>query len=336
MASSTNLCLTRIVHGAIRVILQRTSLHHINGDSSSSRLKSSASLAEHWRFFPSCMNSPSGRQTKDASETSSALLSRVSEIIRLVTVPRYDLKPKLMRVLVLILIGALRTTGFASAAPLSATKATTPAAAANLPSLSTSQQLVSEIAVKVAPLLAAGVRLRSVALGCQPPAGALLNQVAPGITRLNSRGFVVELRAGDRTLACSASLDAQRQILVAAHDIAQGQALSSADLELRWIDAFGGSMDALSALPAHGPFLAATAIRAGDPLLTIQLTRPLAIRPGDLVIVLVKNGPVTVRTQLEARSSAAVGDSVSVVNPDTGLPLTVTATGERTAELVMQ
>jgi hypothetical protein len=39
---------------------------------------------------------------------------------------------------------------------------------------------------------------------------------------------------------------------------------------------------------------------------------------------------------LEARSSAAVGDSVSVVNPDTGLPLMVTATGDRTAELVMQ
>jgi flagella basal body P-ring formation protein FlgA len=248
---------------------------------------------------------------------------------------RYSPKPKLIWGLLVILVGVSRTLGFAAAAPASATKATTPAAA-NLPSHSSSQQLISEIAMKVAPLLAAGIRLHSVALGCQPPAAALLNQVAPGIARLNSRGFVVELRAGDRTLACSATLDAQRQILVATHDIPQGQALSSADFELRWVDAFGGSMNALNVLPAHGPFLAATAIRAGDPLLTIQLTRPLAIRSGDLVTVLVKNGPVTVRTQLEARSSAAVGDSVSVVNPDTGLPLTVTATGERTAELVMQ
>jgi flagella basal body P-ring formation protein FlgA len=242
---------------------------------------------------------------------------------------------KLIWILLVILVGVSRNVGFAVAASASAAKATTPAAA-NIPSHSSSPQLISEIAIKVAPLLAAGIRLRSVALGCQPPAGALLNQVAPGIARLISRGFVVEFLAGDRTIACSATLDAQRQILVARYDIPQGQALSSADFELSWVDAFGGSMEALNVLPAHGPFLAATAIRAGDPLLTIQLTRPLAIRPGDLVTVLVKNGPVTVRTELEARSSAAVGDSVSVVNPDTGLPLMVTATGDRTAELVMQ
>ncbi|MBV8055630.1 MAG: flagellar basal body P-ring formation protein FlgA [Deltaproteobacteria bacterium] len=144
------------------------------------------------------------------------------------------------------------------------------------------------------------------------------------------------MRTTDRTLACSATLDAQRKILVAAHEIAQGQALSPADFESRWTDAFGGSMDMLSSLPAHGPFLAANAIHAGDPLLAIQLTRPLAIHSGDLVMVVVKNGPVTVRAQLEARSAAAVGDSASVINPETGLPVTVTVTGEKTAELVMQ
>ncbi|MBV8358671.1 MAG: flagellar basal body P-ring formation protein FlgA [Deltaproteobacteria bacterium] len=212
-----------------------------------------------------------------------------------------------------------------------------PKAATRQPSLSAvSPSLVAEIARKVAPLLADGVRLRSVALGCQPPAGALVDQVAPGVARLNSRGFVVELRANNQTLACSATVDAQRQILVAGHDIAQGQDLSSSDFELRWTDAFGGSIEALSSLPAHGPFLAATSIRASDPLLAFQLTRPLAIRPGDLVVVLVKNGPVTVRTQLEAHSSGVIGDSVSLINPETGLPVTVTVTGERTAELVMQ
>jgi flagella basal body P-ring formation protein FlgA len=236
----------------------------------------------------------------------------------------------------MILAATSGTAKYAAATPPAAAKVAAPAAAAPTPALATSQQLVSEIEVKAAGLLADGVRLRSVALGCQPPAGASLDQVAPGISRLTSRGFVVEMRTGGRLLGCSATVEAQRQVMAAAHDIAQGQALSSADFELRWVDAFAGSADALSALPAHGPFLAATAIRADDPLLAIQLTRPLAIRPGDLVTVLVKNGSVTVRTQLEARSAAAVGDSVSVINPDTGLPLTVTATGERTAELVMQ
>lgn len=123
--------------------------------------------------------------------------------------------------------------------------------------------------------------------------------------------------------------------MVATHEIMQGQALSTADFELRWTDAFG-SMDALSSLPGPGPFVAATAIHAGEPLSAIQFTRPLAIRPGDSVTVLVKNGPVTVRTQLEARSAAAVGDSASVINPETGLPVTVTVIGEKAGELVMQ
>jgi flagella basal body P-ring formation protein FlgA len=335
MALSINLCSTRIVRSVIRTILQRAFLHQDDRDRSSPRLKSSASRVALWQFFLSSIKSASWREPAEASESLSALFLRIPELIRLPKVPRYGPKPKLIWVLLVILVGAPQTEGFAATAQVSATKTRMPAAA-NLPSHLDSQQLISEIAVKAAPLLDAGIRLRSVALGCQPPAGAWLNQVAPGIARLTSRGFVVELRAGDRTLACSATLDAQRQILVATHDIPQGLALSSADFELRWVDAFGGSMDALNVLPAQGPFLAATAIRAGDPLLTIQLTRPLAIRPGDLVTVLVKNGPVTVRTELEARSSAAVGDSVSVVNPDTGLPLTVTATGERTAELEMQ
>ena len=201
---------------------------------------------------------------------------------------------------------------------------------------SDSPELIQQIETQIAPLLPEGVRLRDVALGCEAPANAQLSQVAPGVSRLNSRGFVVELRDGERTLACSATLEAERRILVANHDIAQGQALGTGDFELRWIPAFGSSSDALSSLPSTGPLIAATAMRAGDALSPFQITRPLAIRPGDLVTVVVKNGPVTVRTQLESRSSASVGDSASLINPETGLPVTVTVTGAKSAELVMQ
>jgi flagella basal body P-ring formation protein FlgA len=323
-----------IICGFMGAILPRSQIHQTNHDT---RLwfKSCASLVELWRFARWRENSPHAGPTA-ASVTSSAFLLRALVFIRPAPAPRYRLKLKLVCVLLMFLAATSGTAECAAAVPLAAAKAAAPAAAADSPTPATSQQLVSEIAAKAARLLADGVRLRSVALGCQPPAGASLDQVAPGISRLTSRGFVIEMRAGGRIFACSATVDAQRQVLAAAHDIAQGQALSSADFELRWVDAFAGSADALSTLPAHGPFLAATAIRAGEPLLPIQLARPLAIRPGDLVTVLVKNGSVTVRTQLEARSAAAVGDNVSVINPDTGLPLTVTATGERTAELVVQ
>jgi flagella basal body P-ring formation protein FlgA len=54
------------------------------------------------------------------------------------------------------------------------------------------------------------------------------------------------------------------------------------------------------------------------------------------VTVVVKNGAVTVRTQLRAQSQASVGDTATMVNPLTGTPVAVTVTGLRTAELVMQ
>ncbi|HJU10562.1 MAG TPA: hypothetical protein VJ728_06785, partial [Candidatus Binataceae bacterium] len=82
---------------------------------------------------------------------------------------------------------------------------------------SDSPELIQQIETQIAPLLPEGVRLRDVALGCEAPANAQLSQVAPGVSRLNSRGFVVELRDGERTLACSATLEAERRILVANH-----------------------------------------------------------------------------------------------------------------------
>jgi flagella basal body P-ring formation protein FlgA len=224
---------------------------------------------------------------------------------------------------------ALITIGSAAAASASLSST-------NPPSPSASPKTTAEIATKVTALLPEGTRLRSVDLGCQPPAGAVLKEVAPGITQLNSRGFVVEFQTGDRTVTCSATLEAERLILVAARGIAPGEMLSAADFEPSWTDAFGGSTTALSSLPGAGPFVATTAIAAGQPLLAVEITRPLAIHPGDLVTVVIKNGPVTVRTLLEARSAAAIGDSASLINPESGMPVAVTVTGEKTAELVIQ
>jgi flagella basal body P-ring formation protein FlgA len=195
--------------------------------------------------------------------------------------------------------------------------------------------LIAEVSAQLAPLLPDGVRLQGLDLGCKPPVGAVLKAVAPGMARLAARGFVVEFQQGDRTLACGATLNAQRQVLAAAHAIAAGDNVTQADFQLQWIDAFVGSIGALNALPGPGPFVATTAIRAGAPVLQAQLSRPLAVHPGDLVSVTVRNGPVTVRAQLEARSAAAVGETASVINPESGLPVTVTVTGEKTAALVI-
>lgn len=194
--------------------------------------------------------------------------------------------------------------------------------------------LNAALAARVAPLLPSGARLDGVTLGCAPPASATIQDVAPGLTQLNSRGLVVLLRSGDHTLACSATIAAQRQVLVAAHDLETGAPIAATDVQPDWVDAFTGAPNALDQLPSAG-LVAAGAIRSGQPLYAWQFVRPLAIHPGDLVTVMVVNGPVRLRTLLEANSSAGVGDSATVINPDTGAPVAVTVTGPKTAELVM-
>jgi flagella basal body P-ring formation protein FlgA len=202
------------------------------------------------------------------------------------------------------------------------------------PASQLASDLSATLAARVAPLLPGGARLESVSLGCTPPAKATIQDVAPGLTQLNSRGLVIVLRDGDHTIACSATVAAQRQVLVAARDLAAGESVVADDVQPQWVDAFTGAPNALDELPRTGLVTAGT-IRAGQPLYAWQLIRPIAIHPGDLVTVMIINGPVTVRAQLEANSTAAVGETATVINPDNGTPVGVTVTGPKTAELVM-
>lgn len=212
----------------------------------------------------------------------------------------------------------------------------TSTAPASAPASVQPADFTAQVAARIAPLMANGMRLESVALGCNPPADATLKSVAPGLTRVESRGFVVEFQLKDRTLACSATLSASRQVLFAAHDIESNQPVTEQDFELRDIDAFAGPMAALSAFPQTGSYVSATRIRAGQPLYSNQVTRPAAVHPGDLVATLVKNGPVTVRAQLVSQSTASVGETAMMTNPASGTPVAVTIVGPKMAEMVMQ
>lgn len=242
--------------------------------------------------------------------------------------------------LLCVLIGALLMTAssaFAGTSPdaipstASSSVSSTAAAASAQPA-----DFTAQIAAQIAPRMPAEMRLEGVVLGCNPPAGAVLKSVAPGLSRIESRGFVVEFQVKDRTLACSASLSAVRPVLFSTHDIESDQPVADQDFEIRETDAFAGPMGALSAFPQNGPFVTATRIRAGQPLYANQITRPAVVHPGDLVATLVRNGPVTVRAQLVSQSTAAVGETATMTNPTSGTLVTVTVTGPKTAEVVMQ
>jgi flagella basal body P-ring formation protein FlgA len=180
------------------------------------------------------------------------------------------------------------------------------------------------------------MRIDGVTLGCKPPADAILKTVAPGITSLTSRSFMVELQAGDRSLFCSASMNASRRVMTAARDLEADAPIAETDFAVNWVDAFSTAPGALASFPAQGAYVAATPIRAGQPLYQNALKHPIAVHPGDLVTVLVKNGPVTVRAQLQAQTQASVGDSATMINPASGMPVTVMVTGPKLAEMVMQ
>jgi flagella basal body P-ring formation protein FlgA len=196
--------------------------------------------------------------------------------------------------------------------------------------------LESQIETQLPAMLPAGLRVDRVTLGCKPAAHAVLRTIAPGYSHLNSRSFMVELGDGTRSVYCAATMDASRQVLVAIRDIQPNQTIAAEDFQMQWIDAFSGAVSALSAFPEQGPYASATVIRAGEPLYQTAITRPIAVHPGDLVTVTVKNGPVRVRAQLQAQSQGAVGDSVTLVNPSSGMPVMVVVTGPHTAELELQ
>jgi flagella basal body P-ring formation protein FlgA len=196
--------------------------------------------------------------------------------------------------------------------------------------------LTSQVQEQLNAMAPAGFRVDHVEFGCKPTIGAKLIPIAPGSVQFMSAGFMVELQNSDRTYYCPATMDASREVLAASHDIQVNDPLEEADFKSIRVNAFNGSNGVLSQFPDHGPYVSSTSLRAGQPLYQNTLVRPIVVRPGDTIMVLVKNGPVTLRTQLQAQSQASLGDSLTVINPAGGTPVTVTVTGPRNAELVMQ
>jgi len=232
-----------------------------------------------------------------------------------------------------VAIAALAASLIASSFALADSSTSTSNASA---SIAEATNLEAQIQAQLPAMLPEGMRVDRVTLGCKPAAHTILRTIAPGFARLNSRSFMVELQDGDRSVYCPATMDASRQVLISIRDIQPNETITAADFQAQWADAFGGSMSALLEFPNQGPYASATVIRAGQPLYQSAITRPIAVHPGDMVTVVVKNGPVRVRAQLLAQSQGAVGDSVTLVNPASGAPVMVVVTGPHSAELVLQ
>jgi len=195
-------------------------------------------------------------------------------------------------------------------------------------------QLAQQVKRELQGMVPAGMRLVSVKLDCLPPPGAALKQVAPGVEKLSSPGFMIELDAPGGTVYCSATAGLQEQVLVAARSLGAGQTVTRADFRLGWVDAFAGSADVLSSL--EGRAVTLVALRAGSPVHSSELQKAIVIRSGEIVAVTVKNGAVTVLTHLKAVNDAGEGEAVTLENPSSGRLVTARAAGPGRAEIELK
>jgi flagella basal body P-ring formation protein FlgA len=192
-------------------------------------------------------------------------------------------------------------------------------------------QLTQQVKQALQGIVPSGLRLTSVRLECNPPDGATIKQVAPGIESLSSPGFTVELDSPQGTIYCSATAKVQAQVLVAAHGLSAGQTVSKADFRIGWADAFTGSPDALSTLDGRAVML--VPLRAGSVVHSSDLCKAIAIHSGEIVAVTVRNGAVTVVTHLKAVNDAGEGESVTLENPTSGRLVVARAVAPGHAEI---
>ncbi|MGH7906354.1 MAG: flagellar basal body P-ring formation chaperone FlgA [Candidatus Binataceae bacterium] len=205
---------------------------------------------------------------------------------------------------------------------------------AGFPGGLTSGPLISEIRTRLQKLMPPSTRISTVWLQCDPPDGARLQAVAPGLSRLTAPGFSVEFSSAKGAVICSARATLERQVLVAIHDLSAGEIVSAADFVPQWVDTSAAGYGAMTQIEGQPTLLAP--IGAGQPVLSSLLQKTTLIRPGEMVNVTVRNGGVTLRTHLKAGGSGGEGDYVTLENPSSGKMVGAQVSGRDAAEIIIQ
>jgi flagella basal body P-ring formation protein FlgA len=118
------------------------------------------------------------------------------------------------------------------------------------------------------------------------------------------------------TLYVPIRLHAWGQAVVAAVNLAPGTKLTAGDLTMARLDILATNGAYLTdPSQAEGKILRAT-IRAGAPILTPLLDRPLVVRRGDTLLLTVLDSAITIRTSVIALEDGREGDRILVENPD--------------------
>ena len=118
----------------------------------------------------------------------------------------------------------------------------------------------------------------------------------------------------------------------AARDLAPGRVLAESDLALARIASNGRPAVGLEVLV--GRKLNSATVK-GAPLYVEQTVPDTVVKPGQAAILLVRDGIVVLTVDVVARTGGAIGDTVTVFNPQTHKAIASVVTGPNRVELVL-
>jgi len=135
-----------------------------------------------------------------------------------------------------------------------------------------------------------------------------------------------------RTLVAGYRVTTYVTTVVAAHDLTPGTVLGPGDLAAARVPSYGHPGTDPAAL--IGRQLHTTVVR-GAIVYVEQTGLPQLVRAGQPALLIVRDGAVSLSADVVARTGGALGESVSVWDPQTQRALSGVVTGPNTVELVL-
>ena len=131
----------------------------------------------------------------------------------------------------------------------------------------------------------------------------------------------------------TAQIDLSVPALVAARALPRGQVIAENDLSLTLIS-YNQAKGALKDMDLAVGSTLKTTLAAGAPLREQALSRSLAVRKGDTVIINARQGQLNVTTTGEAKADGVVGDTITVTNLSSKKNLRARITGPAQVEVI--
>jgi len=168
------------------------------------------------------------------------------------------------------------------------------------------------------------------------PLGAV--QIAPAGTPFVSAtyaGVPIAIRIDGklaRTVVAGYRITTYVHTAVAARDLAPGAVLAQDDLALARVASNGRPAVGIDAL--LGRKLSSATVK-GAPLYVEQTVPDTVVKPGQAAILIVRDGNVALTADVVARTGGAIGDTVTVFNPQTQKAIAAVVTGKNRVELIL-